>query len=54
MFALQCVALGKPVCACIQGDLEYFMSFVLAAYTSSGNISENIVSLLEDELRERI
>lgn len=49
MFAIECMALGKPVCVYIREDLESYMPFIPFINTSSRNLAENLRLLVEDE-----
>jgi len=55
VFAIECMALGKPVCVSIRDDLESLMPFMPFLNTSPSNIAENLRKLIEDEkLREEL
>ncbi|VVB95969.1 Uncharacterised protein [uncultured archaeon] len=48
MFAMECMAFGKPVCSYISDNLESYMPFNPIINTSPGNIVENLRILIED------
>jgi len=48
MFAIECMALGKPVCVYIRKDLESFLPFMPVLNTSPKNVVENLRLLVED------
>lgn len=55
VFAIECMALGKPVCVYIRDDLKSYMPFMPVLNTSTGNIAENLRGLIADrELREEL
>ncbi|MCZ7355866.1 MAG: glycosyltransferase family 4 protein [Candidatus Methanoperedens sp.] len=55
LFAVECMALGKPVCVYIRDDLESYMPFNPIINTSSTNIAENLRILIEDgRLRKEV
>ena len=49
MFAIECMALGKPVCVYIEDSLKSYMPFMPVFNTSPKNIYENLKLLIEDE-----
>lgn len=48
MFAMECMALGKPVCSYISEDMESYMPFNPIINTSPENIVENLRILAEN------
>lgn len=55
VFAIECMALGKPVCVHIKKDLESFLSYPSLINTSIYDLKENLRILLEDgALRKKI
>jgi len=48
MFAMECMAFGKPVCSYISEDLESYMPFNPIINTSPENIVENLRILAEN------
>ncbi len=48
VFSIECMALGKPVCAYIRDDLESHIPFNPIINTSPKNIVENLRILIED------
>ncbi|MCJ7445379.1 MAG: glycosyltransferase family 4 protein [Methanotrichaceae archaeon] len=55
VFAIECMALGKPVCVYIKKDLESLLSASALINTSVDNLKENLRILLEDSaLRKKI
>ena len=55
MFAIECMALGKPVCSFIRDDLKSFIPNNPIINTSPQNIVENLKILIEDgTLRKKV
>lgn len=48
-FAIECMCLGKPVCAYIREDLESYMPFNPLINISKENIVERLKNVIEDE-----
>lgn len=48
-FAIECMALGKPVCTYIRDDLESYLPFMPVMNASPISITENLRALVQDE-----
>lgn len=48
-FAIECMALGKPVCVYIREDLKSYLPFMPLCNTSRTNLIENLRMLIEDK-----